>query len=64
MRGPRTALIAKTTACAARVTAAAGQLITDTASVTTSTVVVIHAAKRGPRTSTWLISDDINCSFR
>src|SRR6478609_5238299 len=55
LRGPRTALIAKTTAWTPRIIAAATWLTTETANVTTSTVVVIQAANRGPRTSTWLI---------
>ena len=38
---------------------AAGTLNAETTNVRTRTVVVIHAANRGPRTSTWLASFDI-----
>src|ERR1700728_2415483 len=46
---------------APRISAAAGVLNAETTKVTTSTVVVTHAANRGPRASTctWPVSVDI-----
>src|SRR3954470_7817030 len=69
LRGPPTAPTAKTTACTARITAAASRLTLDTINVTTRTAVVTHAAKRGPRTSTWsrycavLVTDPMKVTF-
>src|SRR6202048_3098261 len=58
-RGPRSALIANTVACTPRITAAAGGRAGGTHNVSTSTAVVIHAANRGPRTSTSLVVVDM-----
>ena len=59
LRGPRTALIGEDDSLHAQNYRRGNWLNIETANVTTSTVVVIHAANRGPRTSTWLIPDDI-----
>ena len=53
LRGPASAPIANTSACTPRMTAAAIRLTLLTSSAMTRTAVVTHAAKRGPRTSTW-----------